>query len=283
MTWRLEIRHETGYRYPRDARASYNEARLTPLSTAGQLTIDARVEVEPRVRLARYWDYWGTLVHSFDVQVPHRELLVTATSVVETSTGRQAADGDQMGWEGLADERVSDELFEYLAPTAMVPVDPGLAEVAASLRRGAAAPDDAVAAAGAWVREALVYEKGSTDVSTSAVEAWRAGRGVCQDFVHVALALLRSMRIPARYVSGYLHPREDAAVGETVAGESHAWAEAWTGAWRPFDPTNPGPVGERHVVVARARDYRDVVPLKGIYSGAPSSTFTVGVELTRRA
>ena len=283
MTWRLEIRHETGYRYPRDARASYNEARLTPLSTAGQLTVDARVEVEPRVRLGRYWDYWGTLVHSFDVHVPHRELIVTATSMVETSVADDLDGGDHVDWDGLDEPRVLEELYEFLAPCTMVPVDPGLGEVAASLRAGAATPDEAVAAAAEWVRAALVYEKGSTDVSTSAVEAWRAGRGVCQDFVHVALALLRSMRIPGRYVSGYLHPRADAAFGEAVTGESHAWAEAWTGEWRPFDPTNPGPVGERHVVVARARDYRDVVPLKGIYSGAPSSTFTVNVTLTRRA
>ena len=217
------------------------------------------------------------------MHVPHRELIVTATSIVETSSAHTPTDGDHVGWDGLDDSRVLEELYEYLAPSTMVPNDPGLSEVAATLRAGAATPDDAVAAAADWVRAALVYEKGSTDVSTSAVEAWRAGRGVCQDFVHVALALLRGMRIPGRYVSGYLHPRADAPIGEAVVGESHAWAEAWTGEWRPFDPTNPGPVGERHVVVARARDYRDVVPLKGIYSGAPSSTFAVDVALTRRA
>jgi transglutaminase-like putative cysteine protease len=89
------------------------------------------------------------------------------------------------------------------------------------------------------------------------------------------------MGIPARYVSGYFYPRASAEVGETVVGESHAWAEAWVGEWQPFDPTNALPVDSRHVIVARGRDYHDVTPLKGIYSGAPPSTPTVVVELTR--
>jgi transglutaminase-like putative cysteine protease len=120
-------------------------------------------------------------------------------------------------------------------------------------------------------------------VTTSALEAWRAGHGVCQDFVHLTLALLRSMEIPARYVSGYFYPGSHGTIGETVVGESHAWAEAWLGDWYPFDPTNGGPVGKRHVLVGRGREYGDVTPLKGIYSGAPSATPTVVAELTRRA
>jgi transglutaminase-like putative cysteine protease len=91
------------------------------------------------------------------------------------------------------------------------------------------------------------------------------------------------MGIPARYVSGYFHSEPEAGVGVTVVGESHAWAEAFVGEWRPFDPTNTVPVGERHVVVAAGRDYHDVVPVKGVYSGAPSTVPTVLVELTRRA
>lgn len=106
---------------------------------------------------------------------------------------------------------------------------------------------------------------------------------MCQDFVQLAIALLRTMGIPARYASGYLHPQADAQIGDTVHGESHAWCEAWTGDWRPFDPTNAVAIGERHVLVARGRDYRDVPPLKGIVSGAPSTTPAVSVELTRHA
>jgi len=106
---------------------------------------------------------------------------------------------------------------------------------------------------------------------------------VCQDFTHLTLAVLRGMGIPARYVSGYLHPSKAAEVGTVSTGESHAWVEAWTGDWWGFDPTHLGPVGERHVVVGRGRDYADVSPLKGVYHGAPAEALTVSVEITRLA
>ena len=120
-------------------------------------------------------------------------------------------------------------------------------------------------------------------MQTSAQEAWDQGQGVCQDIAHLTVALLREVGLPARYVSGYLHPYPEADLGDTVAGQSHAWVEYWTGEWVAADPTNQAPVGECHVVVARGRDYADVPPLKGIYHGAPSSTLDVTVEVTRRA
>lgn len=283
MTWRLAVRHVTGYSYPRDVVASYNEARMTPLSTGRQLTVAASLEVKPRARLSRYWDYWGSMVHAFDLHSPHKELVVTASSVVETLPAVDAGDERDAGWDVLDSVKVRDAFYEYLAPTRTVPFDADLQDVAGELRGRTTEPHDGIALAVDWVRSQMVYERGTTSASTSAVEAWHAGRGVCQDLVHLTLAVLRGMGIPGRYCSGYFHPRSTAEVSETVTGESHAWAEAWTGAWTPFDPTNDVPVGERHVLVGRARDYTDVAPLTGVYSGAPSSTPNVSVELTRQA
>jgi transglutaminase-like putative cysteine protease len=99
----------------------------------------------------------------------------------------------------------------------------------------------------------------------------------------VTLSLLREAGVPARYVSGYLHPTKEPAIGETVLGESHAWVEAWLGSWWGFDPTNGIPAGERHVVVARARDYNDLPPLKGVYAGGGMQSLGVTVEVTRLA
>jgi transglutaminase-like putative cysteine protease len=144
----------------------------------------------------------------------------------------------------------------------------------------AGSPLDACLAACERVRAKLRYEQGATTVSSSAADALAEGRGVCQDFAHLALALLRGAGIPARYVSGYLYPVEDGAAGE-VQGQSHAWIEAWVGDWVPFDPTSGTTPGERHVVVARGRDYADVAPLKGIYHGGPSEALHVVVALTR--
>ena len=281
MTWRLEIRHVTSYRYERDVVASYNELRLSPLSTDRQTTLDTRVVLEPSARIFRYWDYWGTLVHAFDLQVPHRELVVTTTSTVETPASHGGGD-ESAAWHDL-DDRVRDDFYEYLAPTVASPADPALTATAVDLRATSTSPREGVERAAAWVRAQLAYERGATSVSTSALEAWRHGRGVCQDFVHLLLALTRAMGIPSRYVSGYFYPDLDGAIGETVTGESHAWAEVWLGDWCPVDPTNPVPVGPRHVLVARGREYGDVSPLKGVYTGAPPSTPSVLVEFTRTA
>ena len=116
---------------------------------------------------------------------------------------------------------------------------------------------------------------------STAIEAFAAGRGVCQDFAHLALSMLRASGIPARYVSGYLHPDVHAEPGRTAVGQSHAWVEYWAGSWLPLDPTSGAEVAERHVVVARGRDYTDVPPLKGIYHGPPEAEMEVTVEVTR--
>jgi transglutaminase-like putative cysteine protease len=104
---------------------------------------------------------------------------------------------------------------------------------------------------------------------------------VCQDFAHVTLAMLRAVGLPARYVSGYLHPAAEAEVGETMTGESHAWVEFWAGNWVAADPTSLAEVGARHVLLARGRDYADVRPLSGVYSGPAAEHFGVTVEVTR--
>jgi transglutaminase-like putative cysteine protease len=328
MSWRLEINHLTRYRYDRPVVASYNEARLTPPSTAQQFVIEAQVAVRPAAQLFCFTDYWGALVHAFDVHSPHQSLLVTSRAIVETqSSGGPASGGPGTGpsagpasrdgtgpatgragpssgnwgeadvsgpegalsrpagpasWDDLAGTPVADRFYELLTPSRFVtPED--LAEVARGLRAGHAAPADAVPSVLDWVHGQLEYGSGATNVHTSAVEAWHAGRGVCQDFAHLSLAVLRAMGIPARYVSGYFYPEAAGAIGAKVLGESHAWVEAWTGAWGAHDPTNLMRVGERHVMVARGRDYADVAPVRGIYSGPPGSSTEVTVELVRRA
>jgi len=278
MTWRLRVRHRTGYTYDGPVVASYNEARMTPLTDVRQTTINAELVTEPATVLHRYWDYWGTLVTAFDVHDPHDRLTITSTATVETDPA--GAPGSEAGWADLHDVKVRDEFAELLDDTVYVPADEALQEQGRSLRTGLS-PIDTVLAVCAWVHEALEYEPGVTGVHTSGPEALRAGRGVCQDYAHLALVLLRGLGVPARYVSGYLHPVTEAEPGATVSGESHAWIEAWTGDWWAHDPTNDVPIRERHVTVARGRDYADVSPLRGIYSGGSSSALGVEVAITR--
>lgn len=288
MSWRLEINHVTRYHYDRPVVSSYNEARVTPLDNGAQRVIEASVAVKPATETFCFHDYWGSFVHAFDVHDPHGSLVVTGRAVVETGLvpppGSEAVEGDPApgGWADLATPETEDRFYELLAPCSLVSPS-ALAGVASGIRSASATPGEAVEAAVGWAHSELEYGAGSTHVGTSASEAWEAGRGVCQDFAHLTLGVLRALGIPARYVSGYFHPKATAAVGTRVTGESHAWVEAWTGSWASYDPTNLVPVGERHVVVARGRDYADVAPLRGIYSGPPGSSTEVTVELTRRA
>jgi len=127
------------------------------------------------------------------------------------------------------------------------------------------------------------YMHGITGVHSTAAEAWEARKGVCQDMAHITLGALREVGIPARYVSGYLHPKEHAEVGEAVAGESHAWVEWFAGDWQGFDPTNNIEIGDRHVLVGRGRDYNDVPPLRGVYAGPFKGHLHVKVTITREA
>jgi transglutaminase-like putative cysteine protease len=120
-------------------------------------------------------------------------------------------------------------------------------------------------------------------VHSSGLDALREGKGVCQDFVHLSLMVLRSMGIPARYVSGYHHPSDDAVIGETVDGQSHAWIQTWTGSWWDLDPTNDSEINEQYISVGVGRDYFDVSPLKGIYHGRGATDLDVIVEITRLA
>ena len=128
-------------------------------------------------------------------------------------------------------------------------------------------PSDAAREICALVYREVKYVSGSTTVDAFAAHSWTERTGVCQDMAHIAIGALRSVGIPARYVSGYLHPKLDPEIGESAKGESHAWVEWWDDGWRGFDPTNDTEPGDRHVIVATGRDYNDVKPLSGIFSG----------------
>ena len=280
MSWQLRVVHKTGYHYATPATQSYNEARLTPRSDRRQNVLANRIETTPATRAYRYTDYWGSVVTSFDLNAPHTEFTVVATSVVETTDDGEPVHG--AGWRDLRGDRVIDEYTEFLQATPYTPRDRELAGVARDLRKGKD-PAQAALAICDWVYNQLKYQPGTTGVHSTASDAWQAREGVCQDFAHVTLVMLRAIGIPARYVSGYLHSQPQAKLGTSVEGESHAWVEVWTGGWWAHDPTNDIPVGSRHVWVATGRDYADVAPLKGIYTGGGQSTLDVSVQLTRLA
>ena len=279
-TARLGIRHVTGFVYDGLADSSYNEARMTPLASERQNVLEATLHTHPAASQLTYLDYFGTIVTAFDLHEPHQQMEVTALATVEIFA--TALERPLLGRSDLAAGALRDTFAEYLASTPRTLLPAEVHEELGDERLGDDVPE-LVRRVSAFVRERVAYLTGSTHVLTTAYEAWSQRSGVCQDLSHVTISLLRALGVPARYVSGYLHPNADAAIGETGAGQSHAWVEYFAGEWVGIDPTSGDDIGLHHVVVAKGRDYSDVPPLKGIYHGAPSRALGVTVELTRLA
>ena len=273
----LTIRHHTGFTYDGLAKSSYNEARMTPASTANQEVHHTHIAVLPVVPLSTHVDYFGTLVTAFDIQEPHAQLEVEARSSVAS---RAAALAAPISRDELGGARLIDFFSEYLLDTNRTRL---VGDALANAPAWTAIGDlhDCVESVADFVRSHVEYVPGATTVSATAQEAWDRGVGVCQDITHVTIGLLRAIGIPARYVSGYLYPSSDAEVGVAVAGQSHAWVEYFAGDWTGMDPTNGVRETERHIVVASGRDYDDVAPLKGVYQGPAASSLGVIVEMVR--
>jgi transglutaminase-like putative cysteine protease len=262
---------------------SFNEARMTPLTLPAQVTLESRVTVVPGVPVWTYHDYWGTLVSVFDLPRAHDHLVIRAAATVETGpSGGIPAAAVRPSWREIAERSTRSRLLEFLLPTPLTTVT-GETSAAATAQASGLSPDAAAEAISACVHQHVSYRPGATGARTSAQQAWDQGQGVCQDMAQLTVALMRAAGLPARYVSGYLHPDPEAEPGRTAVGQPHAWVEYWAGEWTPLDPTNLAPVGERHVVVARGRDYADVPPLKGAYHGPSGGELRATVEVTRLA
>ena len=279
---RLRIEHATGFSYQGDVSASYNEARMLPGSTDSQFVLSSSLDIEPSTSVNQYVDYFGTRVAAFDVLSPHTDLKITARSLVEVRP--RPLEHVDVTWDVLRREAGrSIDTVEQLGQTGRTRPHDEVVEIARSIAAQHEHPGRAAHAIAQAVGDAVEYMHGITGVHSTAHEAWEARKGVCQDIAHVTLGALREVGLPARYVSGYLHPRPSAEVGVAVTGESHAWVEWFAGEWQGFDPTNNIEIGDRHVLVGRGRDYADVPPLRGVYAGPFKSHLHVKVTITREA
>ena len=282
---RYRVVHTTGFKYSDVVFTSYNEARMLPSRDENQLVFAGKLDISPNGSSHEYPDYFGTRTVFFEVLEPHKELTITSTSLVEVrpSELKTTAATSDYGWQDLPDAiSTSLSLTDAVANTRRTSPPAELAKVA---KKYAAelGPYETALALMKIIHSKMTYLQGETGVHSVATEAWSKKLGVCQDFTHLALGALRSVGIPARYVSGYLHPSIKPEVGLKVAGESHAWVEFYVGGWVAFDPTNDVFVEDRHIVVARGRDYDDVAPLRGVYAGSTNSELFVSVEITREA
>lgn len=281
MSMQLRVVHTSEYVYDGRAMASYNQARMTPVTTQEQIVVHHRLDVSPKPWTYTYTDYFGCVVTAFEVVDPHDAMTVTATSTVQVN--RSGAPVATARWEAYDAREVRDRWTEFLVLPRLVAPPGDFEALVKEIGANASRPGDAALAVCALVNDQIDFLPGATDVESPAADAWEQRAGVCQDMIHLAIGGLRSLGIPARYVSGYVHPVDSPVVGETVAGDSRAWLEWWDEGWQAFDPTTDTAPGERYVAIGHGRDYADVPPLRGIYSGADTAQLDVTVDITRLA
>lgn len=278
---KLHVYHRTHYLYAAPVRDSFNEARLQPIDGGGQVCQQFLLKILPPTRLTHYRDFQRNIVHLFDLTEPHRELCVEATSTVITSAERVLpADAPTTPLAQMPECGRLEECHDFLHPSRYIEQLPEAWRLALDITDGIADAWHAAQAIMRHVHREFVYQPASTNVHTTMREVLQARRGVCQDFAHTMIGLCRALKIPARYVSGYIYngPRDQLRGAQA----SHAWAEVFLPGlgWRGLDPTNDGQPDGRYVKIAVGRDYADVSPLRGTYRGTPERKMSVDVLVT---
>jgi transglutaminase-like putative cysteine protease len=278
----FSIRHLTRFRYSRPISESIMETRMHPRSDSSQHCLTFSLSVSPRCRVFTYRDHLGNNVHHFDIPGEHNQLVIVAESVVE-----QQPSPDVPGflspeaWTALDDLLASGDHWEMLLPSTYAVETPAVQHLAAQME--VTRRDDPlmlVQELNQRLYDYFEYVPRSTRVDSPVDEAILNGKGVCQDFAHAMIALLRHVRIPARYVSGYLYRgREDH--DRSTPDATHAWIEALLPhlGWVGFDPTNNLVAHHRHIRTAVGRDYADVPPTHGIFRGQTDSELYVAVKV----
>jgi transglutaminase-like putative cysteine protease len=265
---RYRIRHVTRFTYEQPAYESHNEVRLRPRDSIGQRTLGFRLEIIPPAALIDYRDAFGNTVHAISVDEPHKELMVSADSLVERRAPRDLPTQSRFEHFLRGDNLRSQEEYDFLSASHYIPFSEQLKRFFWMVRPRMNEPvADYCQRVVAWVCDQFAYEPGTTNVHSDVNQVLSAGAGVCQDFAHLTIGVLRLAGVPARYVSGYLAPRLDR--GRPLGDQaSHAWLEAMLPeGWFGFDPTHGARVTNHHIRLAVGRDYADVPPLRGVYRG----------------
>jgi transglutaminase-like putative cysteine protease len=277
---RFNIHHITKYTYEGPVRDSANQIILYPVKDEYQevLRQDLSITGEPAVEV--YQDYYGNEVGSFTNAEPHASLVIDSRVEVITKPRPaliDVAEKDQQ-WALLDQDRWKTPYIDFLQPEPFAYYSEVLETVCPGSARSLT-PLEAARQLRTYVFEQFKYIKGVTSVETTLNEVWELKAGVCQDFAHILLVFLRQIRIPARYVSGYICPNKNGMRGE---GATHAWIEAYIpfNGWVGLDPTNNCEAGDLYVRLAVGRNFSDCSPVKGIYKGTAGEQLEVGVSVS---
>lgn len=274
----LRITHETNLRYSDLISESAMELRMAPRQEIDQHRLSFQLAIGPAASVSSYFDWVGNTVHSFAVNPFHREIQIVATSVVETDRNVPNIWGFTDSWP-IPMKALDYAMYDYLQFGGPIVDCPAMRDLAASLRpREGASLGKLCLHIMQLVDSRFTYEKGVTNAASPITEILQHGRGVCQDFTPLMIALGRALGIPSRYVSGFVHRDGEATRGYA---QTHAWCEMLfpSMGWVAFDPTNNCLIGKNFVKVAAGRDFRDVPPNRGVYRGSADENIEVAVHI----
>jgi transglutaminase-like putative cysteine protease len=272
---KLDILHRTRYVYTSPVRDSFNDVRLEPPSIPEQTVESFLLRVLPAVRLKHYTDFYGNWIHHFEIPEAHSYLLIESQSQVITHWPKAIPpDAKLCPLAKIGEAANIERCFDFLQTSRFVEMEADAWRLALDATEGQTDVWQAALAIMRFTHKFLKYESLSTHVHTHMRDVIKHRRGVCQDFAHLMIGLCRSIKIPARYVSGYL--------ATEAASATHAWMEVFipgTG-WRALDPTHDRQIDETYVKIGHGRDYGDVPPVSGNYRGTLERTMEVEVKIT---
>lgn len=273
-----KIHHVTRYEYDRPVRESMNEIKIYPFSCKEQETLQHEVQITGNPKIELFTDYWGNKTGTFNVLQSHNALVIESRLLIRTTLGNQLSINFHSGFDELQNEITGRLQLIELAEPEQVKHAPQLQEIIDKI----VTPGKSVALVteqfSEYIFKNFKYIKGITSIETTVDEILEHRAGVCQDFAHLLLQLLRVAGIPARYVSGYICPNKNGMRGE---GATHAWVDAWIPGygWSGIDPTNNVWVTNSHVKLSVGRHFKDCTPIKGTFKGPARQTLSVHVSV----
>ncbi|MGB7436722.1 MAG: transglutaminase family protein [Candidatus Acidiferrum sp.] len=271
------IRHVTSFSYHPAVGESVMEVRLQPRSDTRQHCLTFSLAVDPRAKISVYRDFYGNSVHHFDIPGKHDFIQVVSDATVDMRPRLDIDNLQQSSWQQLDELVAQGDYWEMLLPSQYAKPSELLLRLGHELHlERRSDPLSLLKELNSAIYENFDYAPNTTRVDSPIDEALQTHQGVCQDFAHIMIALVRQLRVPCRYVSGYLY-HQSQSQDRSPVGASHAWAEAYLGeaGWVEFDPTNNLLGCERHIRVAVGRDYADVPPTRGVHRGEAESELSV--------
>jgi transglutaminase-like putative cysteine protease len=273
------VRHVTSFRYEPAVRESVMEVRMQPRTDFRQRCLSFSLDLTPRAPVMLYRDYYGNSVHHFDIPEQLKLIEITAQAIVDVLPLREVVPAGAGSWAELDAQVAKSDHWEMLVPSQYAAPTELLNKLADDLElKRRDTPFALLQELNRRLYELFDYVPNATNVDSPIDDALLKRSGVCQDFAHIMITLVRGLKIPCRYVSGYLY-HGDKEHDRSSAGATHAWVEAYLGdlGWVGFDPTNNLLGCERHIRVAVGRDYADVPPTRGVYKGDADSELSVMV------